>query len=285
MPKVVGVRFQPTTKIYFFDPAQDEDLQVNDRLVVETARGTEMGMVAMPVHEVSQDEIKGKLKQVVRKATPVDLIEAEKYRMEEPAALEKCKELAGKLNVPIKALQADYNFDGSRLVFSFVAEQRVDFRELAKELARSLRTRIEMKQVGARDETKIIDGYGRCGRQLCCSSWLTDFHPVSIRMAKRQSLPLAPSEISGICGRLLCCLAYEDEFYAEVMGRMPKINSQVITPQGVTAKVRGINALKETLLLEVETEEGSTYLEIEASEVELVTDKTRKPRRKPDRGR
>ena len=235
-----------------------------------------MGIIALPVHDVPKDELKGKLKQVVRKATPVDLVEAEKYRAQEPAALEKCKELVAKMNTPINVLQAGYNFDGSRLVFSFVAEQRVDFRELAKELARSLRTRIEMKQVGARDETKILDGYGRCGRRLCCSSWLTDFHPVSIRMAKRQSLPLAPSEISGICGRLLCCLAYEDEFYAGVTERLPRINSRVRTPQGAIAKVRGINALKETVLLEVGTEEGETYLEIAADEVEPVTEKANK---------
>ena len=185
MPKVVGVKFRPATKIYYFDPGQHKDLAMDDRIIVETSRGTEMGVVVMPAQDVDKEELKGTLKQVVRKATPVDLVESQKYKAQEPAALEKCKELIKELNMSIKVIEADYNFNGSRLVLSFVSEQRVDFRELAKELARSLRTRIEMKQIGARDETKIIDGYGRCGRQLCCSSWLTDFHSVSIRMAKR----------------------------------------------------------------------------------------------------
>ena len=280
MPNVVGVRFQPVTKVYFFDPDKITDLEVDDRVIVETSRGTEMGIVTQPIHEVPNKEIKSKLKQVIRKATPVDLVEAEKYRAREPAALDKCQELIQKLELPIKALEACYNFDGSRLVFSFVSEQRIDFRELVKELARSLRTRIEMKQVGARDETKVYDGYGRCGRRLCCSSWLTDFHPVSIRMAKRQSLPLAPSEISGICGRLLCCLAYEDDFYAEMSEKLPRINSRVQTKQGVIAKIRGVNILRETLLLEMDTEEGETYMEVPANEVEPIKDKAQPPQKK-----
>jgi cell fate regulator YaaT (PSP1 superfamily) len=278
MPKVVGVRFRPTTKVYYFDPHKFTILEVDDRIIVETSRGTEMGIIAIPIQDVSENEIKGKLKQVVRKATAVDLLQAEKYKAQEPVALEKGTELAKELNLPIKVLQADYNFDGSRLVLSFISEQRVDFRDLVKELARSLRTRIEMKQVGARDETKILDGYGRCGRRLCCSSWLTDFHPVSIRMAKRQSLPLAPSEISGLCGRLLCCLAYEDEFYAEMTKKLPRVNARVKTEQGVVAKVRGVNVLKETVLLEMDDNEA--YLEVAANQVEVVADKSKAKRKK-----
>jgi cell fate regulator YaaT (PSP1 superfamily) len=280
MPKVVGVRFRAITKVYYFDPHKFTDLEVDDRIIVETSRGTEMGIIVQPIHDVPANKLKGKLKQVVRKATPVDLLQAEKHKAQEPMALEKCKKLVKEMKLPIKVLQADYNFDGSRLVFSFVSEQRVDFRDLAKELARSFRTRIEMKQVGARDETKILDGYGRCGRRLCCSSWLTDFHTVSIRMAKRQSLPLAPSEISGICGRLLCCLAYEDEFYTEMSEKLPKVNSRVQTKQGAIGKVRGVNALKETVLLEIEMEEGETYIEVAANEVEPVTDKPKARRKK-----
>jgi cell fate regulator YaaT (PSP1 superfamily) len=233
-----------------------------------------MGVVAAPVHSVPKSELKGKLKQVVRKATPVELIQSEKFRAQEPAAKEKCIELVQKMKLPIKILEADYNFDGTRLTFSFVSEQRIDFRELVKELARALRTRIEMKQVGARDETKVYDGYGRCGRPLCCSSWLADFHPVSIRMAKRQGLPLAPSEISGQCGRLLCCLAYEDDFYAEMREKLPRVNSRVKTETGEIGKVRGVNVLKESLLLQME--ESETYQELPVSEVEvLVTDKSK----------
>jgi cell fate regulator YaaT (PSP1 superfamily) len=285
MPNVVGIRFRPITKIYFFDPGEFTYLAVNDRAIVETSRGIEMGTVVQPIHEVQGEEIKSKLKQVIRPATPLDLAQAQKYKAEESVALEKCRELVKEMRLELKVIEADYNFDGSRLAFSFVSDQRIDFRDLVKELARALRTRIEMKQVGARDETKVIDGYGRCGRQLCCSSWLTDFHSVSIRMAKKQNLPLAPTEISGVCGRLLCCLAYEDQLYTEMAEQMPRINSMVKTQQGAIAKVRGLNVLKETLLLEIEPEGDdedatSTYQEVPASEVEPAPDALRKPKRK-----
>ncbi len=266
MPNVVGVRFKSVTKIYYFDPNSMTDLEVDDRVIVETSRGVEMGLVALPIHQVSKSEIKGKLKEIIRKATPVDLLEAEKYKVQEEDTLKKCNELVKEMGIPIKVIQAEYNFDGSRLLFAFTSEQRVDFRDLVKELTRSFKTRIEMKQVGARDETKILDGYGRCGRRLCCSSWLTEFHPVSIKMAKQQGLPLAPSEISGLCGRLLCCLAYENELYVEIKSRLPKVGSQVKTKQGVVATVRGLNVIKETVLLEIE--EGDSYLEVEVSQVE-----------------
>ncbi|MDX1522831.1 MAG: regulatory iron-sulfur-containing complex subunit RicT [Anaerolineae bacterium] len=263
MPKVVGVRFKPVTKVYYFDPTSFSNLKADERVIVETARGRELGLVVSPVHEVSKSEVKGKLKRVIRRASPVDLIQAEDYKAKEPEALEKCKDLVTKMNIPIKVLEANYNFDGSRLLFAFVAEQRVDFRDLVKELARALRTRIEMKQVGARDETKLLDGYGRCGRRLCCSSWLTEFHPVSIRMAKQQGLPLAPSEISGLCGRLLCCLAYEDDFYAEMKKKMPRVNTQMKTADGAIGTVRGVNVIKETVLLYIEEEASLSEYNIE----------------------
>ena len=265
MPRVVGVRFNPVTKIYFFDPTSFSNLEPEDRVIVETARGQELGTVAASVREVSNEEIKGKLKRVVRRATPVDLMEAAKHKEQESTAIAKCNELVAQMEIPIKIIQANYSYDGSRLLFAFTSEQRVDFRDLVKELARTLRTRIEMKQVGARDETKIIDGYGRCGRRLCCSSWLTEFHPVSIRMAKQQGLPLAPSEISGMCGRLLCCLAYEDEFYVEMRKLMPRVNTQVQTSEGVIGTVRGLNVVKETVLLEAEP--GEAYQEVELAEL------------------
>ena len=268
MPQIVGVRFRPVTKVYYFDPNSLGQLELDTRVIVETSRGLEMGIVVQAVRDIPKNEIKGKLKRVIRRATPVDLVQAEQYRSQEAAALEKCNELAKELDIPLKVLKADYNFDGSRLLFSFAAEQRVDFRDLVKKLTRSFETRIEMKQVGARDETKILDGYGRCGRRLCCSSWLTEFHPVSIRMAKQQGLPLAPAEISGLCGRLLCCLAYENEQYVEIKKRLPRVNSEVKTSEGMTAVVRGLNVIKETVLLE--TEEHDTYIEIPANEVEVL---------------
>lgn len=268
MPLVVGVRFKPVTKVYYFDPNPFVDLKLEDRVIVETSRGIELGTVAMASREVPKSEIKSKLKQVIRRATPVDLLQAEQFKTQESTALEKCSQLVAEINIPIKVLDAEYSFDGSRLLFSFVSEQRVDFRDLVKELARSLRTRIEMKQVGARDETKILDGYGRCGRRLCCSSWLTDFHPVSIRMAKLQGLPLAPAEISGMCGRLLCCLAYEDEMYAEMKKELPKVGSQVKTAQGGLATIRGLNIIKQAVLLELEGSDN--YIEVKADEVQVL---------------
>ncbi len=282
MPEVVGVRFRPVTKIYYFDPAPLTDLKIDDRVIVETARGVEMGMVAQPIHQVPHSEIKGKLKRIIRKATPVDLLEAINYQAQEEKALQKCQELVKEMNIPMKVLQAEYSFDGSRLVFSFISEQRVDFRDLVKKLTHSFKTRIEMKQVGARDETKILDGYGRCGRRLCCSSWLTEFHSVSIKMAKQQSLPLAPSEISGLCGRLLCCLAYENEFYVEAKQRLPKVGSQVKTQHGTTGVVRGLNVIKETVL--VELEEGESHTEIKVDEIEVLSkEKSGKGRNRSNR--
>lgn len=280
MPNIVGVRFQPVTKIYYFDPNAIEGLEPETRLIVETARGREMGVVVQPEHNVPASEIKGKLKKVVRKATPVDLVEAQRYKTLEPEALEKTTALVRQLKVPLKVLMVNYSFDGTRLVVSFSAEQRVDFRDLARQLARTLKTRIEMKQVGARDETKLVDGYGRCGRRLCCSSWLTEFHPVSIRMAKNQGLPLAPAEISGMCGRLLCCLAYEDQQYSEIKKNLPTIGSTIKTSEGVTGWVRGLNVIKETLL--IQAGEGEPPFEIAAQEIEVLemAPKNRRRRKK-----
>ena len=207
-----------------------------------------------------------------------DLLQAQQYRSREAEALKTADEIANELKVPIKVLSADYSYDGSRLIVSFSAEQRVDFRDLAKQLARSLETRIELKQVGARDETKILDGYGRCGRRLCCSSWLTEFHPVSIRMAKNQSLPLAPSEISGLCGRLLCCLAYENEQYTDIKNRLPPVGSKIKMTDGRVGLVRGLNVLKESVLVEFDAEEPP--LEVDAQTVEVLEKPARGKRKK-----
>ncbi|RME71639.1 MAG: stage 0 sporulation protein [Chloroflexi bacterium] len=279
MPKVVGVRFQPVTKVYYFSPHHYTDLQTGDRVIVETARGIEMGTVVFPPKEIPESEIKGKLKNILRKATPVELLKAVSYQAQEEKARKKCIELVKELGLSMKVLKAEYSFDGSRLVFSFVAEQRVDFRELVRRLTRTFNTRIEMRQVGARDETKILDGYGRCGRVLCCSSWLTEFHSVSIKMAKNQSLPLAPSEISGLCGRLLCCLAFENDAYTEARENLPKVNTRVKTKDGLTATVRGLNILKETVLLELDSSEDETYIEVPAADLTPLTagDKPKTP--------
>jgi cell fate regulator YaaT (PSP1 superfamily) len=271
MPKIVGVRFKPVSKIYYFDPNNITDLGSEDWVIVETARGMELGGVALPMRDVPESELKGELKPVVRRATPLDLLMAQEHKGMEPAAVDVCKQLVQEMDISMKVVQASYSFDGSRLMFSFTSEQRVDFRDLVKELAKSLKTRIEMKQIGARDEAKLIDGYGRCGQRLCCSSWLTEFHPVSIRMAKQQGLPLAPSEISGLCGRLLCCLAYEDKMYAEMKLSLPQVGTRVKLDEGMGV-IRGLNIIREMVIVEFD-DADARYVEVPISAIEIVKSK------------
>jgi len=266
MPNITGVRFSSVTKIYYFSPLTGADLNLSDPVIVETSQGQELGWIALEPKDVSSKEVKGSLKPILRKATPLDLIKMEEYRAQEGEALEKCKQRVVKMGLPMKVIRAEYSYDGSKLLFLFTAEQRVDFRDLVRHLVRTFRTRVEMRQIGARDEAKIIDGYGRCGRQLCCSSWLTDFHPVSIRMAKNQNLPLAPTEISGLCGRLLCCLAYEEDMYKSIRKDLPRIGSIVETSEG-KGRIKGLNILKESLIVELDND---TKIETPASEVKVL---------------
>lgn len=264
MPLVVGVRFKPATKMYYFDPAGlQDDLRQGDYVVVETARARELGKVVLPPQEVPQEEIVGQLKPVIRKATPVDLANAQHYASQELQALQKCRKKVAESGLPIKVVRAEYNFDGSYLLFFFTSEQRVDFRNLVRDLARMFHTRIELRQVGIRDEAKLISGLGPCGRPLCCSTHLCEFIPVSIKMAKQQGLPLSPMEISGVCGRLLCCLTYENEYYQEAQKKMPKVGELVSTVEA-TGKVTGYNVLKETV--QVELESGTT-IEVPLAEI------------------
>ena len=191
----------------------------------------------------------------MRRATTSDLLDGQRYQGQEAEAVEKCKEQVERFGLPMKVVSAEYSYDGSRLTFFFTSEQRVDFRELVRELARIFRVRIELRQIGVRDEAKSVGGIGKCGRPICCATWLNDFCPVSIRMAKQQDLPLSPMEISGLCGRLLCCLGYENDYYQSVKGRFPKVGKVVATPLG-QAKVIGVSALRETVRLLFE--DGST---------------------------
>jgi cell fate regulator YaaT (PSP1 superfamily) len=244
MPLVCGVKFRGTTKVYHFAPGEVGDLQPNDHVIVETARGKEMARIAVGIHEVPEAEVVGQLKPILARATPAELLDAERYRRQETEAIITCKEQIAKSALPMKAIEAEYSYDGSRLTFYFTSEQRVDFRELVRELAHVFKTRIELRQIGVRDESKIIGGMGKCGRPLCCATWLTEFYPVSIRMAKQQDLPLSPMEISGLCGRLLCCLAYENDYYNEIKAKLPKLGKIIDTPHGA-AKVIRVNALAE----------------------------------------
>jgi cell fate regulator YaaT (PSP1 superfamily) len=253
MPKIIGIRFKPVSKIYYFDPAGFEDLEVGDYVIVETTRGREAGEVAIALKEVPEDEVISQLKDIVRRAEPWDLVQMEHYRRLEPRTLEVCREKVAEYGLPMRVVKAEYNFDGSHLAFYFVAEKRIDFRDLVRDLAKTFKTKIELRQIGVRDEVKLMGGLGRCGRPLCCISFLSEFNPVSIKMAKQQDLPLSPMEISGLCGRLLCCLTYENEYYTEVKRRLPRVGERVVTPYGA-GKVTGINVLKETVSVELESE-------------------------------
>ena len=253
MPKIVGIRFKPVSKIYYFDPADFDDLAVGDYVIVETSRGREAGEVAIAPKEVPKDEVIGKLKGILRRAEPWDLVQMEHYRCLADKALEVAREKAAEYNLPMKMVKAEYSFDGGLLVFYFVAEKRVDFRDLVRDLAQTFKTKIELKQIGVRDEAKLMGGLGRCGRTLCCVSFLSEFEPVSIKMAKQQNLPLSPAEISGRCGRLLCCLTYENEHYIEAKKKLPRVGEKVNTDYG-SGRVTGVNVLKETINVELESE-------------------------------
>ena len=251
MPLVVGVAFRPVTKVYYFDPAEYRDLAPGEKVVVETSRGRTLGQVVLAPREVPEAEISGTLKPVVRVATAWDMVQADQMAHREPEALKICQERARSLNMNIKVIRVEFSFDGTSAVVYFTSEQRVDFRNLVHDLSQGLRTRVEMRQVGVRDEAKFLSGLGRCGRELCCATWLRDFAPVSIKMAKTQDLPLNAPEVSGVCGRLLCCLAYENDFYTEARKQMPRINSMVETPQG-PGKVRQVHVLANSITVMVE---------------------------------
>lgn len=251
MAEIVGVRFKKAGKVYYFDPAGIE-LEVNDYVVVETARGLEMGYVVISPKQVLVSEITTPLKPIVRKAEEEDIKHVQEIASKEEEALAECGKLIAESNLSMKLLSAQYNLDESRLTFFFSAEERVDFRELVRKLTNRFKTRVELRQVGPRDEAKLTGGFGRCGRPLCCMSFLSEFAPVSIRMAKEQALPLNPMKISGLCGRLLCCLGYESEQYQTMKGRLPKEGQRVSTPMGV-ASVVGSNLLKETVSVELES--------------------------------
>lgn len=252
MPVVVGIQFNAVTKVYHFGANDLLDLAGGDHVIVETAKGTEVAQVVEAPHTIDPKEVVGEMKNIVRRASAWDMIQKDIWSRKEQEALALCRMKAREHNLDIKIVRCDYNYTGGRLLIYFSSESRVDFRTLVRELARIFRTRIEMRQIGVRDEAKLLDGVGKCGRQLCCTSWLREFTPVSIRMAKNQQLPLNPEEISGVCGRLLCCLSYEDAHYKEQNKKMPKLGAEVITPQGI-GRVRHLHPLKETVTVFLES--------------------------------
>jgi cell fate regulator YaaT (PSP1 superfamily) len=254
MANVVGVRFRPAGRIYYFDPA-GKDPEKGQFVIVETARGIEAGRVIVAPKQVAESELTDPLKPILRQATEDDLRQLLAFKSKEKNALVRCAQRVDFHKLPMKLVEAEYTYDGSRLTFYFTAEERVDFRALVRDLAAQFRTRIELRQIGARDQAKLLGGVGPCGKTLCCSSWLTEFGVVSIKMAKEQGLPLNPSKISGVCGRLMCCLAYENDQYIEAKQGMPALGAFINTPSGL-GKVVGINVIKQEA--EVMLESGAT---------------------------
>lgn len=253
MQTIVGIQFRNTGKVYYFAPGKLVFVK-GDGAIVETARGLEYAEVVLPNCEVDDSEIKGELKPVVRKATPKDTANYRINLERRPKAIRDAQSMANKRKLDMKVVDAEFSFDGSKATFYFTADQRVDFRDLVKEMAATFRCRIELRQIGIRDECRMKGGLGPCGRVCCCNCCNTDFDRVSIKMAKHQGLSLNPTKISGLCGRLMCCLKFEDEYYAETLKFMPKLNSEVNTPDG-KGKVDSVDMLHLTVKVRVQTSE------------------------------
>lgn len=278
MIKVVGVRFRTAGKIYYFDP-KDLKLPVGSHVIVETARGVEYGTVMTAPKAVTDDEVVQPLKPVIRAATPEDDKAEAKNREKERQAYKVCLEKIQKHGLDMRLVEAEYTFDNNKLLFYFTADGRIDFRELVKDLASVFRTRIELRQIGVRDETKILGGVGICGRELCCHTFLSEFAPVSIKMAKEQNLSLNPTKISGVCGRLMCCLKNEEETYEYLNSRLPGIGDRVTTLDNIKGEVQSVNVLRQLVKVIVELGDEKEIREYPVSELRF------KPRRRKDNHR
>jgi cell fate regulator YaaT (PSP1 superfamily) len=252
MADVVGIKFRKSGKVYYFDPSGIE-LDAGDYAVVRTNRGAEIGQIVMAPTQVNEEELQEPLEPVLRRAEEKDIEKAREMEEKSEEAFTTCNRLIEELGLPMKLLSADYNLEGNRATFLFGAESRVDFRELVRKLSGQLKVRVELRQIGSRDRAKLVGGFGRCGRPMCCACFLDDFAPVSIRMAKDQDLPLNPMKISGMCGRLMCCLGYENDFYHEMRHKLPRAGKRVSTSMG-EATVISASSLKETVLVQLESE-------------------------------
>ncbi|NMB34557.1 MAG: stage 0 sporulation family protein [Clostridium sp.] len=273
MVKVVGVRFKKAGRIYYFDPGI-LNINLHENVIVETARGVEYGGVIIPNTEVSEDEIVSPLRRVIRVATKADMVQHEENIQKGKEAFGICLKKIRDHGLEMKLIDVEYTFDNNKVLFYFTADGRVDFRELVKDLASVFRTRIELRQIGVRDEAKMMGGLGICGRILCCKSFLGEFQPVSIKMAKEQGLSLNPSKISGACGRLMCCLKYEQEAYEEITARVPNERAIVETPDG-QGVVMGVNLLKELLRVKLDKDNDADLRIYHSSEVKVIRDERR----------
>ena len=277
MIKVIGVRFRNAGKIYYFDPAGRE-IHTGDHVIVETARGIEYGYVVLGSREVPDDKVVQPLKSVIRMATREDEDVELKNHEKEREAFRICKEKIRKHGLQMKLIDAEYTFDNNKVLFYFTADGRIDFRELVKDLASVFKTRIELRQVGVRDETKIVGGIGICGRPLCCHSYLSEFIPVSIKMAKEQNLSLNPTKISGVCGRLMCCLKNEEETYEELNSKLPNVGDYVTTDDGLKGEVHSVSVLRQLVKVIVITKDEKEIREYRVDQLKF------KPRRRKDKG-
>ena len=275
--KVVGVRFRKAGKVYYFDPLEF-DIKQGSNVIVETARGVEFGYVVMGIRDLPEEKITQPLKPVLRPATEEDVNTQEENGAREKEAFKVCLEKIRKHNLEMKLIDSEYTFDNNKLLFYFTADGRVDFRELVKDLASVFKTRIELRQIGVRDETKILGGIGVCGRALCCHTYLSEFIPVSIKMAKEQNLSLNPTKISGVCGRLMCCLKNEEEAYEELNSHLPSVGEYVTTSDGLRGEVQSTSVLKQLVKVIVTLDND----EKEIREYK-VADLKFKPRRKQER--
>ena len=274
MTKVIGVRFRTAGKIYFFAPVKF-DIKQGDNVIVETARGVEFGRVVSGPKDVKDEEVVQPLKSVIRPANEQDRKTVEKNRQKEKEAFKICLEKIRKHKLEMKLIDVEYTFDGNKILFYFTADGRIDFRELVKDLAAVFRTRIELRQIGVRDETKIRGGIGICGRPLCCSTYLTEFSAVSIKMAKEQNLSLNPTKISGVCGRLMCCLTNEEETYEMLNSQLPSVGDMVTTKDGLSGVVHSLSVLRRRVKVVVNLENDEKEIrEYQADDLKF------KPRRK-----
>lgn len=276
MVKVIGVRFRAAGKIYFFDPL-DFKVEQGDHVIVETARGTEYGMVVLGIREVDETKVVQPLKAVTRVATPEDDDIELKNKEKEKAAFDICLEKIRKHQLEMKLIDVEYTFDNNKVLFYFTADGRIDFRELVKDLAAVFRTRIELRQIGVRDETKILGGIGICGRVLCCHSYLPEFIPVSIKMAKEQNLSLNPTKISGVCGRLMCCLKNEEETYEELNSKLPNVGDFVTTDDNLKGEVQSVSVLRQLVKVVVTVNDEKEVREYHVGQLKF------KPKRRKEK--
>lgn len=260
MRKIIGIRFRTAGKVYYFDPL-DFDIKKGDHVIVETARGIEYGTAVGDIRELEEEKITQPLKPVIRIAKERDDKQQADNKIKEEEAFQICLEKIKKHNLEMKLIDTEYTFDNNKILFYFTADGRIDFRELVKDLASVFKTRIELRQIGVRDETKVLGGMGICGRALCCHTFLSEFAPVSIKMAKEQNLSLNPTKISGVCGRLMCCLKNEEETYEDLNRRLPNVGDYVTTDDGYKGEVHSVNVLRQLVKVIVDTGDEKDIME------------------------